>query len=77
MAEGKEYDRPGRYEIRVKGKLGEMWADWFDDFEIRFEKDITILSGQVPDQAALHGLLNKIRDLGLTLLSIQCVEENS
>jgi hypothetical protein len=73
MAEGNEYDKPGRYEIRVKGKLGKMWSDWFDDFEISVEDDKTILSGQVVDQAALHGLLTKIRDIGLTLLSVERV----
>ena len=71
MAEGNEYDQPGRYEIRVKGKLGDMWSEWFDDFEIDVENDKTLLSGYVADQAALHGLNNKIRDVGLTLLSIQ------
>ncbi len=76
MAEGSEYDRPGRYEIRVKGKLGTMWSNWFDDFEIDVEDDKTILSGQVVDQAALHGLLCKIRDIGLTLLSIQRVADS-
>jgi hypothetical protein len=71
MAEGNEYDRPGRYEIRVKGNLGVTWSEWFDDFDICIEEDKTILSGQVVDQAALHGLLNKIRDIGLTLFSIR------
>jgi hypothetical protein len=71
MAEGNEHDQPGRYEIRVKGKLGDMWSEWFDDFEISAENDKTLLSGYVADQAALHGLINKIRDVGLTLLSIQ------
>jgi hypothetical protein len=71
MAEGNEYDQPGRYEIKVKGKLGDMWSEWFDDFEINVENDKTLLSGYVADQAALHGLINKIRDVGLTLLSIQ------
>jgi hypothetical protein len=71
MAEGNEYDKPGRYEIRVKGKLGHRWSGWFDDFEISVENDKTLLSGYVADQAALHGLINKIRDVGLTLLSIQ------
>ena len=73
MAEGSEYDRPGKYEIRVKGKIGVMWSEWFDEFEIDIENDKSILSGQVVDQAALHGLLNKIRDVGLTLLSIRRV----
>ncbi|OGO15782.1 MAG: hypothetical protein A2Z14_00505 [Chloroflexi bacterium RBG_16_48_8] len=76
MAEGKEYDRLGRYEIRVKGKLGDRWSVWFDDFEISVEKDKTVLSGQITDQAALHSLLNKIRDVGLTLVSIQQVADN-
>lgn len=70
MAEGNEYDQPGMYEIRVKGKLGKMWSDWFDDFEITANDEKTLLTGYVTDQAALHGLLNKIRDVGLTLLSI-------
>jgi hypothetical protein len=73
MAEGNGFDKPGSYEIRVKGTLGGSWSDWFDDFEICVENDQTILSGQVKDQAALHGLISKIRDVGLTLLSIQQV----
>ena len=78
MAEVNEYDQPGRYEIKVMGKLAERWSEWFDDFEIRSEQDTTILTGLVTDQAALHGLLNKVRDIGLPLLSIQRVrnEEN-
>jgi hypothetical protein len=76
MAEGNEYDKPGRYEIRVKGNLGTLWSNWFDDFEISAENDKTILSGYVADQAALHGLLCKIRDIGLTLLSIQRITES-
>ena len=64
------------YEIRVEGRLGSSWVDWFDGLEIRDEPDMegvyrtTVLSG-VMDQAALHGTLNKIRDLGIPLLSIQ------
>jgi hypothetical protein len=76
MAEGNECDRPGRYVIRVKGMLGDSWSDWFDEFEICAENDETILSGQVMDQAALHGLIGKIRDVGLTLLSIQQVSRD-
>jgi hypothetical protein len=75
MAEGNEYDKPGRYEIKVKGSLGDLWSDWFDGFDIHVENDKTVLSGLVTDQAALHGLLTKIRDVGLTLLSIQQVAE--
>jgi hypothetical protein len=74
MAEGSAYDKPGRYEIRVKGKLGKMWSDWFEGFEISLLKDDTLLTGMVEDQAALHGVLNKVRDIGLTLISIKQAE---
>ncbi len=59
------------YEIRLMGQLDSQWADWFDEMTITFEEDgTTLLTGPVVDQAALHGLLKKIRDLGLTLISI-------
>jgi len=76
MAEGNAYDKPGRYEVRVKGRLGKMWSDWFDGFEITLLKDETLLTGLVTDQAALYGLLNKVRDTGLTLLSVKQVESD-
>ena len=71
MAEGNAYDKPGIYEIKVKGRLGKMWADWFDDFEIKLLDEETLLTGMVEDQAALHGILNKVRDIGLTLVSVR------
>ena len=59
------------YQIRVKGHLERDWAEWFEGLTISWEKlDETLLSGQIADQAALHGILNKIRDLGLPLLSV-------
>lgn len=59
------------YEIRLKGHLDSQWADWFEGLTITLEEDgTTLLSGPVADQAALHRLLKKIRDLGLTLISI-------
>lgn len=62
---------PAIYTIRIEGQLDSQWADWFDDMTITFEEDgNTLLTGLVIDQAALHGLLKKIRDLGLTLISI-------
>lgn len=61
-----------RYEIRVQGHIGQSWSRWFDDLEVDERDDgSTCLRGDLPDQAALHGLLNKIRDLGMTLLSLQ------
>ena len=59
------------YEIRLKGHLDARWADWFDGLTITLEEDgDTLLTGPVMDQAALHGLLKKVRDLGMPLLSV-------
>jgi hypothetical protein len=61
-----------RYELRVQGILDERWSDWFGGLTIRTEgEDMTVIAGIVPDQAALHGLLTKINDLGLTLVSVR------
>jgi hypothetical protein len=59
------------YEIRVDGRLSHQWAAWFDGMKLHYEANETVLTGPVPDQAALHGLLIKVRDLGLTLISLQ------
>jgi hypothetical protein len=65
----------GRYEIRLTGHLDARWSAWFDGLTVRLESDgTTVISGQVPDQAALHGLLQRVRDLGLPLVSVICVE---
>ena len=59
------------YEIRIQGRLDDRWASWLDDLDLSHTADgTTVLRGPVVDQAALHGLLNKLRDLGLPLLSI-------
>ena len=64
------------YQIRVEGCLDRRWSDWFDGFTITYPSDNeTLLQGRVIDQAALHGLLVKIRDLGLSLMSIRRVEQ--
>jgi hypothetical protein len=75
MTHGREFDREGIYQIRVKGTLEERWSDWFDGFTLTPQVNHeTLLTGPVTDQAALHGLLSKIRDLGLPLLSVKRVE---
>jgi hypothetical protein len=62
------------YEIRLKGHLNESWADWFDGLVFKLESDgTTTLTGPVIDQSALHGLLKKVRDLGMPLLSVICL----
>ena len=66
---------PGHYEILIKEPIGEQWLAWFDEFTITHtESGETLLSGNIPDQAALYGLLGKIRDLNLTLISVNRVE---
>ena len=66
---------PGRYEIRLRGHLDSRWAAWFDGLSLSNENDgTTIIGGPVVDQAALHGLLQRVRDLGLPLLSVSQVE---
>lgn len=63
------------YEIRLRGHLHSQWADWFDGFVITLEEDgTTLLRGAIVDQSALYGVLRRIRDLGIPLLSIMCVE---
>ena len=63
------------YEIRIKGHLGAQWADWFGDVTIVLEDNgETLLTGEVIDQSALHGLLRKVRDLGMPLVSVNRVE---
>ena len=70
-----EYDQPWRCEIRLQGHLDERWADWFEGLTITQEENgETRLTGQVVDQAALHGLLRKVRDLGLPLISVNRLE---
>ena len=61
----------GRYEIRLTGHLDAHWAAWFDGLTVSYESDgTTVISGQIADQAALHGLLQRVRDLGLPLVSV-------
>jgi hypothetical protein len=67
--------QPPVYEIRIKGHLGSQWTDWFEGLTITLEEDgDTLLTGPVVDQAALHGILKKVRDLGLPLVSVNPVE---
>jgi hypothetical protein len=76
MSDVRRFSGRGVYEIRVKGNLDLKWSDWFDGFSITPVGDgETLLIGSVADQAALHGLLHKIRDLGLPLLTVQHLED--
>jgi hypothetical protein len=65
------------YQITVKGHLDNRWANWFEGLTItREDNGETLLTGPVVDQAALHGLLRKVRDLGMPLLSVTCVRSS-
>ena len=59
-----------KYQIRVEGQLNSHWSHWFEGMVINFDGDTTILTGPVVDQSQLHGMLHRIRDLNLTLISV-------
>ena len=64
-------DQPTTYQVRIKGHLGPEWTDWFGGLAITLENNgDTLLTGLVVDQAALHGLLRRVRDLGMSLVSV-------
>jgi len=65
------------YEIRIKGHLGSQWTDWFEGLTITLEDTgDTLLAGPVTDQAALYGVLKKVRDLGMSLLSVNRIQSD-
>jgi hypothetical protein len=73
-----EHNQQPCYEIRLKGHLEARWAEWFEGLTITLEENgDTILCGPLSDQAALHGILKKVRDLGLTLLSVNSIEPDT
>jgi hypothetical protein len=73
-----EPGQPPVYQIKLKGHLGSQWADWFEGLAVTLAEDgETLLTGPVADQAALHGLLRKVRDLGMPLVSVNQVSANA
>ena len=75
MSETMSANEAGRYEIRIKGHLDSRWAAWFDGLNLTNASDgTTVIHGLVADQSALHGLLQKVRDVGLPLISVTQVD---
>ena len=74
-------DTQASYQIKVRGRLDHNWSAWFEDMSIQVEKTngqtITTLQGDISDQAALHGILTRIRDLGLQLILVQLVNDSA
>jgi hypothetical protein len=71
MKQHPEPDGPGPYRIRVLGRLDEDWSNWLDELTMAYDSGVTTLAGPVADQAALRGILTRIWDLNLTLISVQ------
>lgn len=74
MVKKEVWHGPADYRIKVKGKLGNQWSDWFSGMTIESKGAITTITCKVIDQPALHGLLVRVRDLGLPLISVECLE---
>lgn len=71
MSRNDDQTKPGVYEIRVRGELDDRWAEWFDGLDITLNGDgTTVVVGDFQDQAAIHGVLERVRDLGLSLISV-------
>lgn len=75
MTDSPNRQMPACYQLRIAGHLDQHWSAWFEDLDLAHEPDgTTSLTGAIADQAALHGLLTKIRDLGVTLISLTALE---
>ena len=66
----------GHYEIIIDGRIDDNWQDYFNSIVIRYENDNTIIAIEISDQSALHGLFSRIRDLGLSIISVSRIDSN-
>ena len=74
---GPDRSESGRYEVRLTGHLDAHWTAWFDGLTVSYENDgTTVIGGELVDQAALHGLIQRVRDLGLPLVSVMKVDSD-
>ena len=74
MVKQKKWNGPAIYQVRMIGRLGSQWTNWFEGLSIKCQGKTTILTGRIVDQSALHGLLAKIRDLGMPIISVSRFE---
>ena len=75
MTNGRNYDQSSAYQIRIQGALDPSWSDWLGGFTITEGEGETFLVGDVPDQSALHGILAKINELGLVIISVTTLSQ--
>ena len=71
MTKQETWNGPAFYQIKAVGRLGTQWTDWFEGLSVECQGKLTIISGRIVDQSALHGLLAKIRDLGMPIISVR------
>jgi hypothetical protein len=76
MRESEDTEDSACYRIKVRGKIDNKWTSWFEGMKITYQENDTVFTGLVVDQSALHGLLNKIRDLNLQLVLVERIESN-
>lgn len=76
MKRQETWNGPAFYQVKAVGRLGSQWTHWFEDLSVECQGKITIISGRIIDQSALHGLLAKIRDLGMPIVSVRRFENN-
>ena len=75
MTQPTSWHGPARYQIKVKGQLGKEWSEWFECLSVESEGSFTTITADFLDQSALHGLLVRVRDLGLPLISVSRIEQ--
>lgn len=74
MTEHETWNGPALYQIKAVGRLVSQWTNWFEDLSVECRVKMTVISGRIIDQSALHGLLAKIRDLGMPIISVRSLD---
>lgn len=77
MTTHESWNGPAKYQIKAAGRLGSQWSDWFEGLSVECQGKMTVITGRIVDQSALHGLLAKIRDLGMPIISVRRIETDT